>query len=114
MAKCLDKARGGHFTRVPRRYPRAAWFTYDDRSCEYGCQTQEYIYWALTSLLGAQEAPGRCEEISDEWRLCTPEAVKVRDPGIHALLVNPKYKFPRVLPDGAYREKSSGKKRRGS
>ncbi|MEC9350459.1 MAG: hypothetical protein VX387_12090, partial [Planctomycetota bacterium] len=22
LAKCLDKARGGHFTRVPRRYPR--------------------------------------------------------------------------------------------
>ena len=114
LAKCLDKARGGHFTRVPRRYPCAAWFTYDDRSCEYGCQTQEYIYWALPSLLGAQEALERCEEISEEWRLCTPEAVKTRDSDIHALLVNPKYRFPRVLPDGTYREKSGTKKRRGS
>ena len=114
LAKCLDKARGGYFRRVPRRYPKGAWFTYDDRSCGYGCQTQEYIYWALTSLLGAQEAPRRCEEISNEWRLCTPEAVKARDPGIHALLVNPKYKFPRVLPDGTYRKTGDKKKRRGS
>lgn len=114
LAECLDRARGGHFTRVPRRYPQTAWFTYDDRSCEYGCQTQEYIYWALTSLLGAQEDPRRCEEISAEWRLCTPEAVKARDPGIYALLKEPKYKFPRVLPDGVYRKKSGAKKRSGS
>ncbi len=111
LAECLDKARGGHFTRVPRRYPRGAWFTYDDRSCEYGCQTQEYIYWALTSLLGAQESPRRCEEISREWRLCTPEAVKTRDPGIYALLTDPKYRFPRVLPDGVYPGKTGKKKR---
>lgn len=114
LAECLDKARGGHFTRVPRRYPRAAWFTYDDRSCEYSCQAQEYIYWALTSLLGAQEDPRRCEEISEEWRLCTPESVKARDPGIYALLKDPKYRFPGVLPDGVYRKASGTKKRSGS
>ncbi len=114
LAKCLDKARGGHFTRVPRRYPRGAWFTYDDRSCDYGCQTQEYIYWALTSLLGAQQAPERCRDISDEWRLCTPKALKRGDPGIYALLKNPKYRFPKVLPDGTYRKAGAKKKPSGS
>jgi len=114
LARCLDKARGGHFTRVPKRYPRGAWFTYDDRSCEYRCQTQEYIYWVLTSLLGAQQNPGRCEEISREWRLCTPRALKAGDPGIYSLLKNPKYKFPGVLPDGTYRKSGAKKKRSGS
>ena len=114
LARCLDKARGGHFTRVPKRYPRGAWFTYDDRSCEYRCQTQEYIYWALTSLLGAQQDPDRCEEISREWRLCTPRALKAGDPGIYSLLKNPKYKFPGVLPDGTYRKSGAKKKRSGS
>ncbi|SVE48471.1 uncharacterized protein METZ01_LOCUS501325, partial [marine metagenome] len=59
LAKCLDRARGGHFRRVPRHYPKDAWFTYDDRSCDYGCQCTEYLYWAITSVLGAQDTPQR-------------------------------------------------------
>ena len=36
IAKAMDQARGGHFRRVPRSYPAGAWYTYDDRSCDYG------------------------------------------------------------------------------
>ncbi len=102
LGKCLDRARGGHFRRVPRRYPKEAWFTYDDRSCDYGCQCTEYLYWAITSILGAQENPRRREEIAHEWRLYNRELVRTRDPEIYKLITNPEYKLPKKLPDGKY------------
>tara|TARA_B110000037_G_scaffold212551_1_gene265428 strand:- start:180 stop:962 length:783 start_codon:yes stop_codon:yes gene_type:complete len=102
LAKCLDRARGGHFRRVPRRYPGGAWFTYNDRSCDYGCQCTEYLYWAITSVLGAQKAVHRREDIAHEWRLYSRELVSKGDPGIYRLITNPKYRFPTKLPDGVY------------
>ncbi len=103
LATCLDRARGGHFKRVPRRYPKGAWFTYDDRSCDYGCQCTEYLYWAITSVLGAQEAKHRREDIAHEWRLYNRELVRTRDPNIYRLITDPKYRLPTRLPDGVYR-----------
>ena len=105
LAKCLDRARGGHFKRVPRRYPTGAWFTYDDRTCDYGCQCTEYLYWAVTSVLGAQDTPRRRRDIGQEWRLFTRELVKTRDPQIYQLIIDPKYKLPTRLPDGKYRDR---------
>ena len=102
LAKCLDRARGGHFRRVPRRYPDGAWYTYDDRSCDYGCQCTEYLYWAITSILGAQEARYRREEIADEWRLYNRDLVRREDPAIYKLITNPAYRLPTRLPDGVY------------
>ena len=103
LAECLDRARGGHFRRVPRRYPKGAWFTYDDRTCDYGCQCTEYLYWAITSTLGAQSAKHRREEISHEWKLHSRELVRTRDPNIFKLITDAKYKLPTRLPDGKYR-----------
>ena len=103
LAKCLDRARGGHFKRVPRRYPKTAWFTYDDRSCDYGCQCTEYLYRAITSVLGAQEAKHRKEDIAHEWRLYNRGLVRTRDPNIYKLITDPKYRLPTMLPDGVYR-----------
>jgi len=103
LAECLDRARGGHFRRVPRRYPAGSWFTYDDRSCDYGCQCTEYLYWAITSVLGAQDAPHRREEISHEWRLFNRALVQKKDPEIYKLITNPAYRLPTRLPDGIYR-----------
>ncbi len=109
LADCLDRARGGHFKRVPRQYPKVAWFTYDDRTCDYGCQCAEYLYWAITSVLGAQDSPKRIRDIRHEWKLYTREFVKKRDPWIFALITNPKYKLPARLPDGKYRWKKTRK-----
>ena len=109
LADCLDRARGGHFKRVPRQYPKVAWFTYDDRTCDYGCQCAEYLYWAITSVLGAQDSPRRIRDIRHEWKLYTRELVKKRDPWIFALITNPKYKLPARLPDGKYRWKKTRK-----
>ena len=102
IANAMDKARGGHFNKVPRTYPKKAWYTYYDRTCDYRCQITEYIYWGITSLIGAQDFPNRLEEISEEWRLNTPAKVKSGDPDLFALLSDPKYSFPTKLPDGNY------------
>ena len=106
ISNLLDKARGGRFEDVPEKYPDNAWFTYDDETCDYDCQNSEYIYWILTSILGAQDYPGRFEQINNEWRLNTREKVKQGDPDAYALFTDPKYKFPTVLPDGKYKAKT--------
>ncbi|MHC4178382.1 MAG: hypothetical protein ACYSWU_12795 [Planctomycetota bacterium] len=111
IAKAMDAARGGHFERVPRKYPAGAWYTYYDRTCGYRCQIAEYFYWGLTSILGAQDYPGRLDEIDDEWRLNTAAKVKAKDPTLYSLLTDPKYKFPRILPDGHYRPRKRAEKK---
>ena len=102
LSECLDRARGGHFARVPRKYSDQAWFHYDDRTCEYGCMGVEYLYWALTSLLGAQADPRRGREISHEWQLNTAELMREKDPWMTALLTQPEYRWANKLPDGKY------------
>jgi hypothetical protein len=99
----MDVARGGHFERVPAAYPAEAWYSYDDRTCNYECMATEYFYWAHTTLLAAQGDPNRCAEIADEWRPCTPEDLAEIDPLVTALLRDPELGLPTVLPDGDYR-----------
>lgn len=101
IANAMDKARGGKFTAIPSSYPADAWYTYDDNTCEYNCMVTEYHYWALTSILGAQE--NRLNEIQQEWKLNTAAKVQEKDAAVYELLTNPQYKFPTVLPDGTYR-----------
>lgn len=33
----MDKARGGYYESVPKVKPATAWFTNDDRNCDYSC-----------------------------------------------------------------------------
>jgi hypothetical protein len=105
IGNIMDEARGGQFLEVPDKYPDNAWYTYYDETCEYECQITEYIYWALTSILGAQDFPGRLERIQEEWRYNTKEKVMEGDPKIFSLLTDPQYGFATVLPDGQYRAK---------
>ena len=98
----MDIARGGQFITIPKHYPANAWYSYDDQTCDYAsCQTIEYLYWAITSILGAQE--NRLNEIDNEWRLNTRQKVEDTDTAIFTLLTNPIYKIPTILPDGTYR-----------
>jgi len=102
LANAMDIARGGQFLNIPSSYPTNAWYTYTDKTCDYAsCQTIEYLYWALTSMLGGQET--RLEDIGHEWKLNTKELVESTDPAVFNLLTNPDYKMPTVLPDGRYR-----------
>lgn len=106
VAQAMDLARGGQYQKVPDKYPEGAWYSYDDETCHYSCQVAEYIYWTLTSILGAQDYPGRLEQIGREWRLNTREKVKEQDPAVYAILTNPEYKLPTVLPDGKYKART--------
>ena len=96
---------------MPAAYPRKAWYTYYDRTCDYRCQITEYIYWGITSLLGAQDFPNRLEEISEEWRWNTPAKVKSGDPDLYALLSDPKNSFPTNMPDGNNKPQVTNKSR---
>jgi hypothetical protein len=102
LTNAMDIARGGNFTTIPNPYPANAWYTYDDQTCEYNCMSTEYIYWAMSSILGAQE--NRLSEISQEWDLNTSTLVQNTDTAIYTLLTDPQYKFPTVLPDGTYKQ----------
>ena len=106
IAQAMDLARGGQFQDPPDVYPEGAWYTYDDETCDYNCQVAEYIYWTLTSILGGQDFPGRLERIDNEWRLNTREKMMAGDPAAYAILTNPEYKLPTVLPDGKYKAKT--------
>ena len=103
IANAMDKARGGQFDDVPSNYPSNTWYTYDDKTCEYNCQVTEYFYWTLTSLLGAQDYPGRYDEIGQEWKANTPSLLESKDSEIYGILTDTVYKLPSVLPDGTYR-----------
>ena len=102
LCDAMDLARGGRFRRIPRSYPEGAWYHYDDRSCDYSCMAAEYFYWALTSLLHGQNYPGRAREIAHEWECPTAESLAERDKAVHALLTDPRWALPRMLPDGSY------------
>jgi hypothetical protein len=102
IAKCMDLARGGQFLSIPDPYPSEAWYHYDDWTCDYRCMVTEYFYWALTSLLGAQDYPGRAQAIANEWELPTPALVESGDPCVYELLMDPLSHVPSVLPDGSY------------
>jgi hypothetical protein len=101
ISNAMDKARGGQYTDIPNSYPDDAWYTYTDKTCKYDCQTTEYFYWAMTSILGAQN--NRSEEIGHEWKLHTKELVEEKDIDVYTLLTDPQYKLPTVLPDGTYK-----------
>ena len=99
LAKCMDAARGGYFKRVPKGgpksgYPAEAWYHYTDETCDYSCMVTEYIYWALTSILGTQDFPGRHEALEVEWELNTKERVRTGDTAVYELLTDPQVQIP--------------------
>lgn len=102
IANAMDKARSGYYPEVPALYPEEAWFTYYDTTCNYECQITEYLYWAITSNLGAQDYPGRFEEINEEWKLNTPQLLQTTDQAVLNILNNSEYNIPTILPDGIY------------
>ena len=103
LTDAMDLARGGRHRRIPDRYPEAAWYHYDDPTCDYQCMAAEYLYWALTTLAGGQDYPGRAEQIEVEWECTTPEELKDTDSAVYELLTDEQYSLPRRLPDGRYR-----------
>ncbi|MCJ8293313.1 MAG: alpha/beta fold hydrolase [Colwellia sp.] len=102
IANAMDTARGGQFETIPTSYSGSAWYTYDDETCNYSCMVTEYMYWSLTSILGAQAGDERLAQINNEWQLNTLEKVQSKDLTVHALLTNAEYGLATSLPDGNY------------
>ena len=47
--------RGKRMKKTPNeisKYPEGAWFTYDDGTCDYGCQALEYLWWGYAAYTG--------------------------------------------------------------
>jgi len=67
------------------------YYAYDDRTCDENCLVGEGIYWAITSLLGAQEY--QAEAIKQEWTLYSKALMESKAPELTSLLRN-KESFP--------------------
>ncbi|HAD21246.1 MAG TPA: hypothetical protein DCF87_03920 [Opitutae bacterium] len=104
VANAMDLARGGYFENVPAQYPESAWYTYDDETSDYPTQITEYVYWATTTHLGAQNWQGRNHSnYNNEWTPYTKEMLAQTDPAIVSLMTSDDYRFPVMkLPDGNY------------
>mmetsp|Transcript_109887 Transcript_109887/g.310922 ORF Transcript_109887/g.310922 Transcript_109887/m.310922 type:complete len:413 (+) Transcript_109887:84-1322(+) len=82
-------------------------YHYADMTCDEGCIVTEGIYWALTSLLGAQDK--RCQELRGEWELgCRGEmeGSEVARPLV-ALLTDPAYRLATRIPTGTYEPRTT-------
>lgn len=44
-------------------------YHYDDTTCDYNCMSTEFMYWALTSYLGAQDNNVETKRCADDRRL---------------------------------------------
>ncbi len=78
------------------------WYHYNDPTCDYACKATEYMYWSLTSLLGAQNYSWRIPKIADEWELPTPKLMMLHDSAMVNLLQDPQWSLATILPDGSY------------
>ena len=102
LTDAMDIARGGNFTSIPENIQQALGILMMTKHVNTIVWQLNIFYWGMTSILGAQE--NRLNEISQEWDLNTRILVENIDTSIYALLTNPLYKFPSVLPDGTYRQ----------
>jgi len=104
VANAMDLARGGYFENIPAQYPADAWYTYYDETSDYATQITEYVYWATSTHLGAQNWQGRNHSnYTNEWTPYTKEMLAQTDPAIVSLMTSDAYHFPIMkLPDGNY------------
>ncbi|MAD22975.1 MAG: hypothetical protein CMO44_02240 [Verrucomicrobiales bacterium] len=120
LSEAMDSARGINRNVKPVNgkwiYPQNAWYTYDDTSCEWGCQIDEYLWHIWGTNIGYYQsltrAPGRpknegkpggwCDNIGREWKICSKEKLKEVDFPSFNLLNNKGYKLPTRIPYGEY------------
>ena len=98
----MDAARGGQFMTIPNPYPAAAWYHYDDQTCDYECMMIEYMYWALVSNMGILDDPQTASGIANEWEPYNATLLQSMDTLMYALITDPQYKLPQLAPDGNY------------
>merc|ERR1712080_247046 len=102
VTAAMDIARGGKFTTPPTTYPTGAWYTYDDKTCEYNCMAVEYTYWGIAAYVGA--LAGKKADIAKEWRFATRAELIAGDVKLTAIIQDTTiYKMPSVSPNGIYK-----------
>ena len=102
MSAAMDVARAGQFLTVPNSYPAAAWYHYDDTTCDYECMMIEYMYWSIVSWMGVLDDAATCAGILNEWEPCSPTLFQTTDTLMYNLITDPAYKLPQLAPDGNY------------
>jgi len=102
MSAAMDVARGGQFMTIPNPYPTAAWYHYDDYTCDYECMMIEYMYWALVSNMGILNDAQTASGIANEWEAYNATLLQSMDTLIYALITDAQYKLPQLAPDGNY------------
>jgi hypothetical protein len=102
LTAAMDIARGGQFLSIPSPYPTAAWYHYDDESCDYECMAIEYLYWCIVSNMGILDDPSTCSGIANEWELCSPGLFQTIDTAMYAIITDTQYNIPQLAPDGNY------------
>ena len=97
-------------------YPEGAWYTYGAPSCGYECMVGEYGWWVWSTWIGYTEILNRgqgqpaedgkphgwCENIYNEWKICSKEDLKRIDHLAYDLFNNSEYKLPTTIPYGEY------------
>ena len=102
MTAAMDVARGGQYLTIPNPYPNAAWYHYDDNTCDYGCMAIEYMYWSIVSHMGILNDVSTCNGIANEWEPCSPSLFQSTDILMYNLITDPQYLLPQLAPDGNY------------
>ena len=104
LTEAMDLARGGYFASVPSSYPDEAWYHYDDYDVRLSMYGRGILLLGVNDKAWRTSGPDTLRRDCVEWELCTPEALENGDPAITAILEEPTYKLPTVLPNGIYRD----------
>jgi len=105
ITDAMDLARGGHFRKVPTRYPSTAWYTYYDETCDYFCQGVEYTWWGYCAFSGVCEGRSGSAEYESEFKYLTQDRLLKGDSLLSELFLSSGnlYTIPTQPVDGIYK-----------
>ena len=87
-----------------KRYPKGAWYSYDDTTCKYKCMATEYMWWAYCAYSGICDARKNTASFKKEFKFQTKKGLVNGDKMVTQLLRNQTgYVFPLKHADGKYK-----------
>jgi len=110
LTKAMDKARGKRMKKTPdsvSKYPKKAWFTFADASCDYSCNADEYVFWGYVAYTGAGNGLADVPKFNEEFKLLKKKDFMKKDKRLKKLFDKSKsgkssYRFPTEIVDGIY------------